>query len=148
MQGALDLLKSVPASIEETGKMVSQWQQDWSKAEALFKDIDEAVAQGNWDKVQSYRNNPDKLPNIKYWQDKINPLVQQAADNISKQAENLTKQQVPQTGKSQVDRSQNIEKKKNPKQADKQDNFFNPDSLFNFGNSEATESPKQEENGQ
>ncbi|NJR16433.1 MAG: protein kinase [Calothrix sp. CSU_2_0] len=148
LQGALDLLKSVPASIEETGKMVSQWQQDWSKAEALFKDIDEAVAQGNWDKVQSYRNNPDKLPNIKYWQDKINPLVQQAADNISKQAENLTKQQVPQTGKSQVDRSQNIEKKKNPKQADKQDNFFNPDSLFNFGNSEATESPKQEENGQ
>jgi serine/threonine protein kinase, bacterial len=160
LQGALDLLKSVPAGIEETGKMVSQWQQDWTKAEALFKDIDEAVAQGNWDKVQSYRNNPDKLPNIKYWQDKINPLVQQAADNISnnisKQAENLTKQQqVPQAGKSQIDKSQidksqinkseNTEKKKNPNQENKQDNFFNPDSLFNFGNSETTEIPKQEE---
>jgi serine/threonine protein kinase, bacterial len=148
LQGALDLLKSVPASIEETGKMVSQWQQDWAKAEALFKDIDEAVAQGNWDKVQSYRNNPDKLPNIKYWQDKINPLVQQAADNISKQAENLTKQQrVPQAGKSQLDKSQSIEKKKNSQQENKQDNnFFNPDTLFNFGNSEDTESSKEEEN--
>ncbi|PAX51911.1 serine/threonine protein kinase [Brunnivagina elsteri] len=153
LQGALDLLKSLPASIEETGKMVSQWQNDWTKAEALFKDIDEAVAQGNWDKVQSYRNNPDKLPNIKYWQDKINPLVQQAANNISnnisKQAENLTKQQQGnQAGKSQVDKSQNIEKKKNPKPENKQDNFFNPDSLFDFGNSEATENPKQEENEQ
>jgi serine/threonine protein kinase, bacterial len=163
LQGALDLLKSVPAGIEETGKMVSQWQQDWAKAEALFKDIDEAVAQGNWDKVQSYRNNPQKLPNIKYWQDKINPLVQQAADNISnnisKQTENLTKQQqVPQAGKSQVDKSQidksqvdksqNTEKKKHPNQENKQDNFFNPDSLFNFGNSEIKESPQQEENGQ
>jgi serine/threonine protein kinase, bacterial len=93
LQGAIALLKSVPVGIEETGKMVSQWQQDWSKAEALFKDIDAAVASGNWDQVNSYKDHPEKLPNIQYWRDKIDPLVQQAADNISKQAENLTKQQ-------------------------------------------------------
>jgi serine/threonine protein kinase, bacterial len=92
LQGAIALLKSVPAGIEETTKMVSQWQQDWSKAEALFKDIDTAVANGNWDQVNSYKDHPEKLPNIQYWRDKIDPLFQQAADNISKQAENLTKQ--------------------------------------------------------
>ncbi|AFZ02914.1 serine/threonine protein kinase [Calothrix sp. PCC 6303] len=95
LQGAIALLKSVPAGIEETSKMVSQWQQDWSKAEALFKDIDAAVASGNWDQVNSYKEHPEKLPNIQYWRNKIDPLVQQAADNISKQAENLTKQQLP-----------------------------------------------------
>jgi serine/threonine-protein kinase len=95
LQGAIALLKSVPAGIEETSKMVSQWQQDWSKAEALFKDIDAAVASGKWDQVNSYKQHPEKLPNIQYWRNKIDPLVQQAADNISKQAENLTKQQLP-----------------------------------------------------
>ncbi|BAZ39692.1 serine/threonine protein kinase [Calothrix sp. NIES-4101] len=145
LQGAINLLKSVPTRIEETSKMVSQWQQDWAKAEALFKDIDEAVAQGNWDKVKSYHNNPDKLPNIKYWQDKMNPLVQQAADNISKQAENLTKQQqVWQIDKSPVDQSEKIEKKQNPKH----DNFFNPESLLNFGNSETTENHLGEKSGE
>jgi serine/threonine protein kinase, bacterial len=95
LQGAIAILKSVPAGIEETSKMVSQWQQDWSKAESLFKDIDAAVANGNWDQVNSYKDHPEKLPNIQYWRDKIDPLVQQAADNISQQAENLTKQQLP-----------------------------------------------------
>jgi serine/threonine protein kinase, bacterial len=93
LQGAIALLKSVPAGIEETSKMVSQWQEDWSKAEALFKDIDAAVASGNWEQVNSYKDHPEKLPNIQYWRDKIDPLVQQAADNISQQAENLIKQQ-------------------------------------------------------
>jgi serine/threonine protein kinase, bacterial len=119
LQGAIALLKSVPASIEETSKMVSQWQQDWSKAEALFKDIDAAVASGNWDQVNSYKDHPEKLPNIQYWRDKIDPLVQQAADNISKQTENLTKQQLPKVispvnkDKSQLENN-NSEKENSP----------------------------------
>jgi serine/threonine protein kinase, bacterial len=99
LQGAIDLLKSVPAGIEETGKMVSQWQQDWSKAEALFQDINDAAAKGNWDKVTSYQKHPEKLPNIQYWRDKINPLLQEAADNIAKSAENFSKQQASNNGK-------------------------------------------------
>jgi serine/threonine protein kinase, bacterial len=118
----------VPASIEETGKMVSQWQQDWSKAEALFKDIDDAVAKGNWDKVMSYRDNPEKLPNIQYWRDKIDPMFKQAADN-------LAKQQIP-----QVSKSPETSKKANPKTSEKSEakqdsnqDFFNLEKLFNLG---------------
>jgi serine/threonine protein kinase, bacterial len=140
LQGAIALLKSVPAGIEETTKMVSQWQQDWSKAEALFTDINDAVAQGNWDKVQSYKNNPDKLPNIQYWRDKIEPMLREAADN-------LAKQQIPQTGRpQQTDKKinpkpENLKQDNPPQENPKQDNspqenpkqdnnFFNPEKLF------------------
>ncbi len=147
LQGAIALLKSVPAGIEETTKTISQWQQDWSKAEALFKDINDAVAQGNWDKVQSYKDNPNKLPNIQYWRDKIEPMLKEAADN-------LAKQQIPQVGKPsrterKVNPQQENSKQENSKQENseqenpKQDNnIFNPDKLFNLGNPQPTESPQ------
>ncbi|MDZ8053350.1 MAG: protein kinase domain-containing protein [Aulosira sp. ZfuVER01] len=87
--GAIALLKSVPktasSSFKETAAMIAQWQQDWSKADALFNDINTAVAQGQWDKVLDYQKHPEKLPNIKYWQDKLEPLFKQAAENIAKQ---------------------------------------------------------------
>jgi serine/threonine protein kinase, bacterial len=136
LQGAIDLLKSVPAGIEETGKMISQWQQDWSKAESLFKDMNEAASKGNWDKVTSYQKHPEKLPNIQYWRDKINPLLEQAADNIAQGAENLSKQQVPQLGK-----PAKTERKAPPKQ----ENLTleeNLQKLFDFGSPEPKPTPK------
>jgi serine/threonine protein kinase, bacterial len=95
LQGAIALLKTMtsnPAAVKETGEMISQWQQDWSKAEALFQDINTALANGQWDKVVSYKDHPEKLPDIQYWRNKVEPLFQQAADN-------LAKQQLPQIGK-------------------------------------------------
>ena len=87
--GAIALLKSVPqtaaADFKETGAVIAQWQQDWAKADALFNDINTALAQGQWDKVLEYQKHPEKLPNIKYWQDKLAPLFKQAADNLAKQ---------------------------------------------------------------
>jgi serine/threonine protein kinase, bacterial len=133
LQGAIALLKSIPAGIEETTKTVSQWQQDWSKAEALFTDISDAVAKGNWDKVQSYKDNPQKLPNIQYWRDKIEPMLKDAADN-------LAKQQIPQTGKerteTKIEPKPENSKLDNPaqKNSKQDDNFFNPEKLFNLGN--------------
>jgi serine/threonine-protein kinase len=89
LQGAIALLRSVPktasSGFKETAAMVAQWQQDWAKADALFNDINTALAQGQWDKVLEYQKHPEKLPNIKYWQDKLEPLFKQAAENISKQ---------------------------------------------------------------
>ncbi|OUL24043.1 protein kinase [Nostoc sp. 106C] len=89
LPGAIALLKSVPktasSSFKETAVMIAQWQQDWAKADALFNDINTAVAQGQWDKVLDYQKHPEKLPNIKYWQDKLEPLFKQAAENIAKQ---------------------------------------------------------------
>ncbi|MCC5615814.1 serine/threonine protein kinase [Nostoc sp. CHAB 5836] len=91
--GAIALLKSIPESaasgIQETGKMIAQWQEDWAKAEALSNEINKAIDDGKWDKVLDYRNHPEKLPNTKYWRNKIEPLFKQAAENLAKQA--LTK---------------------------------------------------------
>ncbi|BAY26611.1 serine/threonine protein kinase [Calothrix sp. NIES-2100] len=90
--GAIALLKSVPqtaaADFKETGVMIAQWQQDWAKADALFNEINAAIDKGQWDKVLDYKKHPEKLPNIKYWQDKLAPLFKQAADNLAKQGRN------------------------------------------------------------
>ncbi len=88
--GAIALLRSIPAnatsSIQETGKVIAQWQEDWAKAEALSNEINKAIDDGKWDKVLDYRNHPEKLPNTKYWRDRIEPLFKQAAENLAKQA--------------------------------------------------------------
>jgi serine/threonine protein kinase, bacterial len=88
--GAIALLRSIPANassgIKETGKMITQWQQDWSKADALFNDINKAIDNGQWDEVLDYKNHPEKLPDIKYWRNKIEPLLKQAAESAAKKA--------------------------------------------------------------
>ncbi|MBE9256214.1 serine/threonine protein kinase [Dolichospermum sp. LEGE 00246] len=90
LQGAISLLKSTSgnavSSIKETVDTVNQWQSDWAKAEALAKDINKAIDNGQWDEVLAYRDHPEKLPNIKYWRDKLEPMFKQAADNVAKQA--------------------------------------------------------------
>ncbi len=90
LQGAIALLKSIPenaaSGFKETTAMIAEWQQDWAKAEALSNEINKAIDRGEWDKVLAYRDNPEKLPNIKYWQNKLEPLFKQAAENIAKQA--------------------------------------------------------------
>ncbi|WP_414752143.1 protein kinase domain-containing protein [Anabaena sp. CCY 9910] len=88
--GAIAMLRSIPANasagIKETSAMINQWQQDWQKADALFNDINKALEDGQWDKVLEYKNQPEKLPNIKYWRDKLEPIFKQATENIAKQA--------------------------------------------------------------
>ncbi|MBD2534040.1 serine/threonine protein kinase [Nostoc flagelliforme FACHB-838] len=88
--GAIALLRTIPANaasgIQETGKMIAQWQEDWAKAEALSNEINKAIDDGKWDKVLDYRNHPEKLPNTQYWRNRIEPLFKQAAENLAKQA--------------------------------------------------------------
>ncbi|MBS9390309.1 MAG: protein kinase [Dolichospermum sp. WA123] len=89
LQGAISLLKSTSGNaisgIQETVDTVNQWQNDWAKAEALAKDINKAIDNGKWDEVLAYRDHPEKLPNIKYWRDKLEPMFKQAAENAAKQ---------------------------------------------------------------
>jgi serine/threonine protein kinase, bacterial len=112
LTGAIALLKSIPenasASFQETTKMMNQWQSDWAKAEALSNDINKAIDNGQWDKVLDYKNHPEKLPNTKYWRNKIEPLFKQAAENLIKQAlpkvdnvgnQNNAQQELPKTEK-------------------------------------------------
>jgi serine/threonine protein kinase, bacterial len=90
LQGAISLLQSTSgkavSGIKETVDTVNQWQSDWAKAEALAKDINKAIDNGEWDQVLAYRDHPEKLPNIKYWRDKLEPMFKQAAENVAKQA--------------------------------------------------------------
>jgi len=90
LDGAISLLKSTSGNavsgIKETVDTVNQWQNDWTKAEALAKDINKAIDNGQWDQVLAYRDHPEKLPNIKYWRDKLEPMFKQAAENVAKQA--------------------------------------------------------------
>jgi serine/threonine-protein kinase len=90
LEGAISLLKSTSGNavsgIKETVDTVNQWQNDWTKAEALAKDINKAIDNGQWDQVLAYRDHPEKLPNIKYWRDKLEPMFKQAAENVAKQA--------------------------------------------------------------
>ncbi|MFN7413245.1 MAG: protein kinase domain-containing protein [Dolichospermum sp.] len=89
LQGAISLLQSTSGNaisgIQETVDTVNQWQNDWAKAEALAKDINKAIDNGKWDEVLAYRDHPEKLPNIKYWRDKLEPMFKQAAENAAKQ---------------------------------------------------------------
>jgi serine/threonine-protein kinase len=88
LDSAIELLKSIPLSssdFKETAEIMTQWQQDWTKSEALFNDINKALDNGQWDKVLAYKDQPEKLPNIEYWRNKIEPLFKQAADNQAKE---------------------------------------------------------------
>ncbi|WP_414541739.1 protein kinase domain-containing protein [Nostoc sp. CCY0012] len=90
IRGAIALLRSIPgnasSSIRETAAIIAQWQQEWAKADALFNEINKAIEDGQWDKVLDYKNHPEKLPDTQYWRNKIQPLFQQAAENLAKQA--------------------------------------------------------------
>jgi serine/threonine protein kinase, bacterial len=89
LQGAIELLKSVgenaSTGIQQTTEMASQWQKDWVKAEGFFNEVNKAVENGQWNKVMDYKNHPEKMPNIQYWRDKVDPLFQEAAKNLEKQ---------------------------------------------------------------
>ncbi|MEH2231364.1 MAG: serine/threonine protein kinase [Nostoc sp.] len=118
--GAIALLRSVPANaasgIQETGKMIAQWQEDWAKAEALSNEINKAIDDGKWDKVLDYRNHPEKLPNTKYWRNRIEPLFKKAAENLAKQTltelenqgkQKKTQQKLPDTNQPETTQSPN-----------------------------------------
>ncbi|MEH1887959.1 MAG: serine/threonine protein kinase [Nostoc sp.] len=118
--GAIALLRSIPAnaasSIQETRKMIAQWQEDWAKAEALSNEINKALDDGKWDKVLDYRNHQEKLPNTQYWRNRIEPLFKQAAENLGKQAltklenqgnQKTTQHQLPNTNQSATTKSPN-----------------------------------------
>jgi len=88
VNGAIAQLKSAPqktTSNSQQVKIIDQWQQDWAKAETLANEINRAIDSGQWEKVLAYRNQPEKLPNIKYWQDKLEPLFKQAAQKVAQQ---------------------------------------------------------------
>ena len=86
-EGAISILETLAPNnknVKEARELMTQWQKDWGKAEGFFSDVNTAISEGKWEKVQEYQKNPDKLPNTEYWRKKVEPLFQQAAENAKK----------------------------------------------------------------
>ncbi|MGB3761299.1 MAG: serine/threonine protein kinase [Rivularia sp. (in: cyanobacteria)] len=84
LEGAIAILETLAPNnknVKEARELMTQWQKDWDKAEGFFNDVNTAISQGKWEKVQDYQKNPDKLPDTNYWRKKVEPLFQQAAEN-------------------------------------------------------------------
>ncbi|MGF1674157.1 MAG: protein kinase [Rivularia sp. (in: cyanobacteria)] len=92
LKGAIAILESLAPNdknVKEASEMINQWQKDWGKAEDFFNDVNTAISEKKWDKVQDYQKNPQKLPDIDYWRKKVDPLLQEAAENTKKSLSRL-----------------------------------------------------------
>jgi len=98
---AIAMLKSIPqnamSGISAGVKMTNQWQQEWKTAEAVAKDINQAIDHGEWDKVLAYKSHPEKLPNIKYWRERILPLIKEAEENLNRSLKKTEDREVSQS---------------------------------------------------
>lgn len=92
LPGAIAILESLAPNqkrVKEVQEIISQWQKDWGKAEDFFEDVNTAISQGKWDKVEEYQKNPQKLPNIDFWRKKVEPLFQESTENAKKKLSEL-----------------------------------------------------------
>ncbi|CCH68355.1 serine/threonine kinase [Richelia intracellularis HH01] len=86
--GAIALLKSISnnaSEFQEAAEIILEWQQNWQKAESLFNDINKALDNRQWEILGDYQRNLEKLPDIKYWRNKIKPLLKKAADKMARE---------------------------------------------------------------
>ncbi len=82
LNGAIALAKTVPAdspAYQSATTAIIQWQQDWSRAESDFYSAQKAARDGKWQDVFS---RVEKFPQIRFWKEKMAPLVKQAAEQI------------------------------------------------------------------
>ncbi|MEA5598050.1 protein kinase domain-containing protein [Rivularia sp. UHCC 0363] len=111
LKGAIAILRSLTPNeknIKEAGEMINQWQKDWTKAEGFFNDVNTAISEGKWDKVQDYQNNPQKLPDIDYWRKKVDPLLQQAAENTKESLSQLKAEETQKVEEAQKNQQNKI----------------------------------------
>lgn len=83
---AIQLAQSVaPESdfYDEAQAAIAQWQKDWQTAETEFKSLESAFAAQEWSNVLSHAH---RMPEIAFWQEKINPMVQQSREQVELQA--------------------------------------------------------------
>ena len=89
---AISLAKSIPSTsyiYPEAQATIEEWQKQWEIAAEKFASIKQADNDGKWSEV--LRLAP-QVPDILYWQSKIDRLVEQANANIKIQTETLLNQ--------------------------------------------------------
>ncbi|WP_414546540.1 serine/threonine protein kinase [Nostoc sp. CCY0012] len=89
LQRALALAKSIPAHSNvypEAQATIEEWQHQWRFAAEQYLIAEQALNEGKWSDVLSVA---PKVPDILYWQSKIDKMVQQAHVNIEAQTQDL-----------------------------------------------------------
>ncbi len=89
LEKALALVKSIPAHSNiypEVQATMDEWQHQWQLAAKQYQIAEQALHEGRWSDVLDVS---PKMPDILYWQSKLNTLVQQAQVSIETQTQNL-----------------------------------------------------------
>ena len=89
LEKALALAKSIPAHSNiypEAQATIEEWQHQWQFAAAQYQIAEKALVEGRWSDVLDVS---PKMPDILYWQSKIDKLVQQAQIRIETQTQTL-----------------------------------------------------------
>lgn len=89
---AIALTKSIPtnsSAYQESVATVDEWRSEWDKAVAQFKTVEQAFQDERWRDVLK---EADNAPNIAYWQNQIQALVEQAKPELETEAQQLLKQ--------------------------------------------------------
>ncbi len=84
LNGAVTLIKTIPAvsaSHLPAQLLLRQWQQDWQEAEANFYAAQKAFREKRW---QDVLHQVQGYPDIRYWRERLAPLVQQAMKQQAK----------------------------------------------------------------
>jgi serine/threonine-protein kinase len=89
---AIALAKSIPtdnAVYQRSVTTVQEWRSEWNKAAAQFKVVEQAFQEGRWrDVLEEARNVPD----IAFWQYKLESFVEQAKPEVEAEAQQILKQ--------------------------------------------------------
>lgn len=79
LQAAITEINVIPATTETTlirqqnEEKTKQWKNDWQLAETEVNATQKAFQEGNWSEtLEAY----SKIPKIRFWQDKVEPIVQ------------------------------------------------------------------------
>ncbi len=92
LQEAVALAQSISSkskAYQDAQAAMQQWQQDWKNAEAQFEAVKKASAESQWQDVLTQSR---RMPNIAFWQQKIEPMVQQAQAKLEPEANQLLQQ--------------------------------------------------------
>lgn len=89
---AITIAQSISADSEnyqDAQAAISQWQEEWQKAETQFKKVEAAFAQNEWLEVIEQAN---QIPDILFWQRKIALMVSKAQSNLEGKFQELLAQ--------------------------------------------------------
>lgn len=89
LKQAIALAKSIPSYSNvypDAQATIETWQQQWQLAAQKYSQAQQALAESKWSDVIKLAN---EVPDILYWQVKVNELTQQAKSNIEVETQKL-----------------------------------------------------------